>query len=157
MNLGLLAGSGEERRHKAALGPGELGPQIVGLGENTLSLLLPAQNAPLLLGLLPEDQPEEHVDASEGEQEESSDEGKVVDVVGEYGGGDEALEDTEGSQAKVGAQHREETIEEGDRPANFGSDEGDDLEDDEETVHDSPEHACGLVRYGAVFNVITVQ
>lgn len=66
-------------------------------------------------------------------------------MVGEDGGGDETLEDTEWPKSESGTQDGEEAIEEGDWPANFGHDESDDLEDDEETVHDSPEDSSGLV------------
>ena len=46
-------------------------------------------------------------------------------------------------------EHGEVRREEGRGPADLGEDEDDDLEDDEQPVHDGPEDACRLVRDGA--------
>ena len=61
----------------------------------------------------------------------------------------QALNHAERAQSKVVAEDREEPVEEGCGPADFGQDEDNDLEDDEEAVHDSPEDACGLVGHRA--------
>ena len=117
-------------------------------GEDAFSLLAPRHDGAPVLDALAE-QAQEHVEAAEGEQEERGDEREVVDVVREDGRADEALEDAEGPQAEVGAEHREVLGEEGGGPADLGEDEDDDLEDDEQAVHDCPEDAGGLVRDGA--------
>lgn len=71
-------------------------------------------------------------------------------MVREDGGADEALEDAEGSESECTAQHREEAVEERVRPTDLGEDEDDDLEDDEEAVHDRPEYSGGLIWHCAV-------
>lgn len=50
----------------------------------------------------------------------------------------------------MATENGEEAIEEREWPANFGENENDDLEDDEQTVHDRPEYTSGLVWYCAI-------
>ena len=101
-----------------------------------------------MLDLLAEEA-EEHVDAADGEEEEGGDEREVVDVVREDRRANETLEDPERAEPKVGAEHGEVRREEGRGPADLREDEHDDLEDDEQPVHDRPEDARGLVGDGA--------
>ena len=61
----------------------------------------------------------------------------------------QALNHAERAQAKVVAEDREEPVEKGCGPADFGQDEDNDLEDDEQPVEDSPECSSGLVRNSA--------
>ena len=61
----------------------------------------------------------------------------------------QALDDTEGAEAEVVAQDREEAVEEGHGPAELGEEEDDDLEEDEEPVEHRPEDARSLVGHGA--------
>lgn len=113
--------------------------------EHALRLRAPGHDRALLLGLLAEDEAEEHVEAAEREEEEGGDEREVVDVVREHGRADEALEDAERAETERGPEHGEEAVEEGGGPADLGEDEHDDLEDDEQAVDDRPEDARGLV------------
>ena len=55
----------------------------------------PELQGPLVLGLLAEDQTEEHVQAPNGEKEECRNEREVIDVVGEDGSSNETLENSE--------------------------------------------------------------
>lgn len=103
-----------------------------------------------MLGFFSEDQPYEHVQASEGEKEESSHEGEVVYVVREDGGAEEALKDSEGTKPEVLSEDGEVCIEEFGGPADFGEYENDDLQDDQHPVDHSPENTCGLIGYCAV-------
>ena len=116
--------------------------------QHALGLLAPGEDGALVLDLLAEEA-DEHVQAADGEQEERGDEREVVDVVREDRRADEALEDAEGSEAEVGPKDGEEPGEERGGPAYLGEDEDDDLEDDEQAVHDGPEDACGLVGHRA--------
>ena len=116
--------------------------------QDALGLLAPGHDRPLVLDLLAEEA-DEHVQAADGEEEEGGDEREVVDVVREDCRTNKALEDSERAEAEVGAQDGEVLGEEGGGPADLGEDEDDDLEDDEEAVHDSPEDACGLVGHRA--------
>ena len=61
----------------------------------------------------------------------------------------QALNHAERAQSKVVAEDREEPVEEGCGPADFGQDEDNDLEDDEQPVQDGPECSSGLVRNSA--------
>ena len=117
-------------------------------GEDALGLLAPGGEGAAVLDTLAEEA-EEHVDAADGEEEEGGDEREVVDVVREDRRADEALEDAERAEPEVGPEHGEVRREEGRGPADLGEDEDDDLEDDEQPVHDGPEDACRLVRDGA--------
>lgn len=74
----------------------------------------------------------------------------------EYSGDDvrrvdgQALKDAECADAKVRSKDGEVRGEEALRPANLGEEEGHDLKYDEEAVDNSPEGACGLIRYSRV-------
>ena len=61
----------------------------------------------------------------------------------------QALNHAERAQSKVVAEDREEPVEEGCGPADFGQEEDNDLEDDEQPVQDGPECSSGLARTGA--------
>lgn len=95
----------------------------------------------LRLGLLAEDEAEEHVEAAAREEGEGGDEREVVDVVREH----EELEDSERAEAEGGPECGEVAVEEGGGPADLGEDEHDDLEHDEQAVDDRPEDARRLV------------
>ena len=71
------------------------------------------------------------VQAAEGEEEERRDKSEVVDVVRENGGADEALEDTESTDTKVGTKNGEVLVKEFHGPADFREHHDDDLEDNE--------------------------
>ena len=116
--------------------------------QDALGLVAPREDGAAVLDALAEEA-EEHVDAADGEEEEGGDEREVVDVVREDRRADEALEDAERAEPEVGPEHGEVRREEGRGPADLGEDEDDDLEDDEQPVHDGPEDACRLVRDGA--------
>jgi hypothetical protein len=58
------------------------------------------------------------------------------------------LNDTQSPKTKVLSEHGEETIEEHRKPADFGQDETDHLNDDEKMVNDGPKGSCGLIWYG---------
>lgn len=109
----------------------------------------PCTDAALLLDALAEDEAEEHVQAADGEDEERGDEGEFVDVVGEDGCAEEALDDTERAEAEGTAEHGEEDVEELLGPPDLGHDAHDALEDDQEAVQNGPKRARRLVRYGA--------
>ena len=49
--------------------------------EDTFDFGLPEAERTLVFGLFTEDETEEHVDATDGEEEKGSDESEVVDVV----------------------------------------------------------------------------
>jgi len=60
----------------------------------------------------------------------------------------QCLEYSECAKTKFRAENREKTVEEGCRPRNLRQKEEYELENDEETVEDRPEDACGLIRDG---------
>lgn len=62
----------------------------------------------------------------------------------------QALNDTQCTQTKLFTQDGEEALEERLGPPEFGHDEEHRLEDDQETVEDSPEYPSGLVGNGAI-------
>ena len=57
----------------------------------------------------------------------------------------QALNDAESAEAEVVTEDGEEPVEESSRPADFGEDENNGLEDDEQTVEHRPESTSGLV------------
>lgn len=62
----------------------------------------------------------------------------------------QSLEYAQCTETKLSAQHGKETIKECGRPANFGQNEGDDLEDDKEAIYDRPENTTNLIWDGTV-------
>lgn len=52
-------------------------------GKNVLGLVAPAGDGPLRLGVLSPDEADEHVDTSDGEEEERGNESEGVDAMGE--------------------------------------------------------------------------
>ena len=67
----------------------------------------------------------------------------------------QALNHAERAQSKVVAEDREEPVEEGCGPADFGHDKHNYLEDDEQAIQNSPEGTRGLVRNGTPTTVWT--
>ena len=114
----------------------------------TLGLLTPGEDGALVLDLLAEEA-KEHVEAADGEEEEGGDQREVIDVVREDRRTDEALEDAQGTKAKVLTEDGEVGREEARGPADLREDEDDDLEDDQQAVDNRPEHARRLIRDGA--------
>jgi hypothetical protein len=151
--VGVEAGA-EER-----LGRGRAGGRLDVLGENVLARGAEGGDGAVFLGALAEDEADEHVQAADGEEEEGRDEGEVVDVVGEDGRANEALEHAERAEAKGGAEDGEVAVEEAtdERRGELGHEEDDGLKEDEETVEHGPEYAGGLVRDSAVLDVVAVR
>ena len=131
--------------HEAGLRARERWPHILDRREYTFRLLTPRHDRAFALRALAEHEPQQHVQAPEREEEEGGHKREVVDVVGEDRRSDEALEDAEWPEAERCAQHGEESVKEAGGPADLGEDEDDNLEDDEQTVHDGPENTGRLV------------
>lgn len=91
---------------------------------------------------------DEDVETSKCEEEECRNKCKVIDVVRKHSGTNKTLEEADGTEPEVRAQHGEELVEELIWPANLGEHENDDLEDYHEAVDNRPEDACRLVRHG---------
>jgi len=125
--------------------------------EDVLGTLLPGGNGTTRLGFRAEDQPDEHVQAPEGEEEKGRDEGEAADMMGENCGSNQALNDAESADAKVVSKNGEEPIEESRGPTDFGKEEDDDLSDDQKTVEDGPEDAGRLVGNGRIGDVIVAD
>lgn len=79
--VGVVAAPVEDGSNKARLGAQKLRPHVMSGGEHALGLGTPRHNGTPLLRALTEDEPEEDVEAAEGEEEERGDEREVVDVV----------------------------------------------------------------------------
>jgi len=79
----------------------------------------PSTNGPLWLGIFAEDESEEHVDATEREEEVGRHESEVVDMMRENLGRDEALEDAQCAKTEFGSKDGEVPVKEGQRPAAF--------------------------------------
>lgn len=62
----------------------------------------------------------------------------------------QSLEYAQCTETELSPQHGEEAIKECGRPAKFGQNEGDDLEDDKEAIYDRPENTTNLIWNGAV-------
>lgn len=145
----LLAALEQVAHERRGRGARERRAAVAVAGQHALGLRAPGHDGALRLGLLAEDEAEEHVEAAEREEEEGRDEREVVDVVREDRRADEALEDAERAEPEGRPEHGEVPVEEGGGPADLGEDEHEDLEDDEQAVDDRPEDAGGLVRDGA--------
>lgn len=65
--------------------------------------------------------------------------------MGKDGCAKETLNHTECTKAEVLPEDREESVKERGGPPDFGHDEDDGLEDDEESVEDSPKCSCSLI------------
>lgn len=126
-------------------------------GKNVLGLVAPAGDGPLRLGVLSPDEADEHVDTSDGEEEERGNESEGVDAMGEDSSANEALDDPQGTSTELHTQNREEAIEERHGPAALGHKQEDHLEDDQQPVEDGPEDASRLVGNGASQDVVLVE
>lgn len=135
----------------------KLRAHVLGSGQNTLGFCAPSPDRALLLCAGAEDQTKEHVNATEGEQEEGGDQGEVISVVREDLGCNQALEDTEGTETELRAEDGEEAVEERHGPADLREEQDDGLEDDKESCNHSPENTSRLVRDSASLNIITVD
>jgi len=162
---GDVPGRIEDVRHEAgrfdANGPAELHALLEtaenGSREDVLGTLLPGGYGTTRLDFVTEDQPNEDVQAPEGEEEEGRDEGEAVNMMGENRSPNQALDDAESTDAKVVSKNGEEPIEEARGPTDFGKEEDNDLSDDQETVEDGPEDAGWLVGNGRVRDIIVAH
>jgi len=126
-------------------------------GKGVLKPSAPCLDGTFLLCRLAEDKAKEHVEAADDEEEESSNESEIVNVLGKNRSPDQPLEYAQRTETELRAQHGEEAIKECDRPANFRQNEGDDLKYDEEAIYDRPEKTTNLIWHGAVFNVFALD
>jgi len=99
----------------------------VGLGLVLGALAIRVEGAPVPPGIA-EDEPEEHVETSDGKEGEGRDERELVDVVREHGRPDQDLENAQGTQTELGSKHWEVALEEGLGGVELGEDEYDDLD-----------------------------
>jgi len=159
--LGRVEDVGDKVGRFDADGPAELHTLLEstenGRGKDVLSTFLPGGDGTTRLALCAEDQPNEHVHASEGEEEEGGHEGEAADMVRKNCSPNQTLDDAESTDAKVVSKDGEEPIEEGRGPADFGKEEDDDLSNDQKTVENGPEDTGRLVGNGRIRNIIVAD